>query len=700
MTPKRTLRVEACEERVVPAQFGVPWHDPSRLSLSLAPDGAAIASHGSELGSALDAQDPTGGWRETILRAYQSWAVYANLNFAFVADEGQAFGAAGLTQGDPRFGDIRVGAHAMSPEVLAVAVPPDVALSGTLSGDVLLNSAYQFDGDPYSLLAVMLHEAGHSLGLGNSDNADSVMYTRYNATRTGLSAEDIARIQALYGARAPDAYEGALGNNTRGRASAFLLPAGYKGETPLVVFGDVTTPTDVDFYRVSFPDDGNDDQNQGELTIRLQTAGKSLLMPRLTVLDSAGRRLAFRASASLTGDVLQVKLTGLSTSGTYYVKVQAATGDVFGVGRYGLSVRFDKTSGVSDELIDKLLRGPFEGLGPDAIDAFFRNSGDVLFHEEEGANDTVATATPLAASAGYAANTRFEAVASLGKKEDVDVYRLTAPAAGGVLTATVWTPSDKGFQPKVTVLDAQGRPVAATVLAQGDGVSTVQVADTVAGQTYYLRVTLAADPAEDKGNYLVSASFGDIAARLRTFTEGSLNVTRREASSVVYVAQTQLFRLVLTTGAQDPGATVRVTVRDEGGGEVLALAARAGEAAGRGAVLLLPGRYTVTVTIDNPNGPALAYSLRGIGESDPIGPVLSDPTMDPRYTSPPPPPGVPPYYTYPPVTVGYDPSGLPGHVVPGQTGTYPPGYIPPPDLGQYPWVIVTTDPYYWIPLGL
>ena len=45
--------------------------------------------------------------------------------------------------------------------------------------------------------------------------------------RTGLTAGDIATLQALYGARTPDAFEGAYGNNTLapGRAALPGRPA-------------------------------------------------------------------------------------------------------------------------------------------------------------------------------------------------------------------------------------------------------------------------------------------------------------------------------------------------------------------------------------------------------------------------------------------------------------------------------------------
>src|SRR6185295_8222465 len=44
---------------------------------------------------------------------------------------------------------------------------------------------------------VALHEAGHSLGLGHSDNPTAVMYPYYRRVTT-LSAEDIESIQGLY----------------------------------------------------------------------------------------------------------------------------------------------------------------------------------------------------------------------------------------------------------------------------------------------------------------------------------------------------------------------------------------------------------------------------------------------------------------------------------------------------------------------
>lgn len=696
MVRQRTLQLQRLEDRLTPANYNLPWHDPGHLSLSFVPDGTSIAGHASQLHSSLDGQFTRAAWQRTLLQAFQSWAEYANLNFAVRGDGGQALGTPGLMQGDPRFADIRIGAQPMTPEVLGISVPPDPALSGTWSGDVLLNSSYVFNGQPYSLLAVAMHEAGHALGLDNSDRLDDVMYTQYTTTRTTLSAQDVGRIQTLYGTRAADSYEGAQGNDTRDRAASFRLPHEFKGETPLIAFGDLTTRSDVDFFAFRSPDDGNDDQHDREMTIRVQTAGTSLLAPKFTVYDQFGRVLAIRTSSSVVGDTLQVRLTGLSSEQTYYVKVEAATSDVFAVGRYGLSVRFDKTSGTSDQLIDRLMRGPFDGLGADAIDAFFRASGDVLLNAEEGTNETPGQATPLTPVAGYNGS-RYEGVASLAKQEDVDVYRITAPGwTAPVLTATVWTPDTTGFAPQIAVRDAAGQLVAAEVLANGNGTSTVQVRNAQPGATYFLQVTLNQAASQDKGNYLVHASFGERITAQRTFGNGTLSKTDVEDRTRLYVAQTQLFHFVLTTGGHDPGATIRLRLLNEAGAVVYTVQAQSGAAASGSSVLLKPGTYTAVFTIDNPNGPAVTYQLRGSSDSNPIGPVPSNTTLTPQFTSV----ENPGLYLYPGFALTPEPVTVPGFVVPNDPGTYPPGFVLPVEMINYPWLIAVADPYVWIDLGL
>src|SRR4051794_29645648 len=92
---RRVVALEVLEDRAVPATFGVPWHDPSHLTLSFAPDGTAIAGHTSSLFQNLNAQQPQATWQRDLLRAFQTWASLTNINIGVVADGGQPFGVSG-----------------------------------------------------------------------------------------------------------------------------------------------------------------------------------------------------------------------------------------------------------------------------------------------------------------------------------------------------------------------------------------------------------------------------------------------------------------------------------------------------------------------------------------------------------------------------------------------------------------------------
>lgn len=69
-----------------------------------------------------------------------------------------------------------------------------------LAGDMHLNydEDWSLDGS-LQLYAVMLHEMGHALGLGHSDDSSDVMYPYYQATRQ-ISSGDIQALRTLYAA--------------------------------------------------------------------------------------------------------------------------------------------------------------------------------------------------------------------------------------------------------------------------------------------------------------------------------------------------------------------------------------------------------------------------------------------------------------------------------------------------------------------
>src|SRR6516165_2238263 len=401
------LNVELLEGRAVPATFGVPWADSSRLTLSFAPDGTAIAAHTSSLFQMLNAQQATATWQREILQAFQTWAVQANINIGLVSDGGAAFGTPGPAQHDPRFGDIRIGAQSMAPGQLSISVPSDPTLSSTWGGDVLINSNADFSSGSLDLFSVILHEAGHVFGLGDSTNSGSPMYDQYQDNQQ-LTSNDIAALQALYGVRSLDPHEGSNGNDTINTATQIQFPSSYTGTTPVVAYGDVGSNKDVDVFSVKPLSNYN-----GPITFQLQSAGISLLTPKLTIMDSKGNVLGQAQASSDFGDTVTVHLNQSSSNATYYIEVQGASQDVFGIGSYGLAVSFDATNTISSSVLESVLTGPYQNLSPSDLSALFLNPNQVLFNQNGGGGGGGGSTTQLTPLPGYAQNTHYETTASL-----------------------------------------------------------------------------------------------------------------------------------------------------------------------------------------------------------------------------------------------------------------------------------------------
>src|SRR5262245_17906433 len=222
-TMQRNLTVEPLEERWVMYNLsGYSWASPS-IAASFMPDGTSMPfAYQSSLFSNLNAVAPTPDWRREFARALGTWAESANINFHFVSDDGSASGIYGLSQGDTRFGDIRLGAYPTA-GLASSSFPSTNTNDSTGKGDISLNSIYtvRVGSDP-DLYSVLLHESGHSLGLDHSTSG-SVMYGGYSGVRTGLTADDIAGIQALYGARQADTYDTAASNDSLSSATSLAL---------------------------------------------------------------------------------------------------------------------------------------------------------------------------------------------------------------------------------------------------------------------------------------------------------------------------------------------------------------------------------------------------------------------------------------------------------------------------------------------
>jgi len=126
---KRRLLVEALETRMLLDAEGVPWSAPN-LTISFAPDGTNVAGYESTLFQSFEALGDATAWQDAIMRGFETWAQYSVASISTVADNGDSFGTPGPTQGDPRFGDVRVAAIPMANDVIAMSGSCSFKVSG------------------------------------------------------------------------------------------------------------------------------------------------------------------------------------------------------------------------------------------------------------------------------------------------------------------------------------------------------------------------------------------------------------------------------------------------------------------------------------------------------------------------------------------------------------------------------------------
>lgn len=286
------LCLQCLDERIVPYVLsGYSWAD-HNVTTSIIPDGTPT-DYGapSNMMAVLDHVAPRATWQGEYARALATWAEVANINFRFVPDDGSPIAIEGPGQGDPRFGDIRLGGYPSTLFLGEAYFPGDF----TLAGDTFLNTdpaVVWHVGQVYDLYSTFLHETGHALGLEHS-LVGGVMWPGTSAVYPGLYPDDIAGIQAIYGPRVtpppppppppsvlPDAYEP---NDTEG--SAWELGAANN----VTVNGSFHTATDHDWYRAKAPhaDDYRISATSANaVTLIVRDAGGNILAaggPALTV---------------------------------------------------------------------------------------------------------------------------------------------------------------------------------------------------------------------------------------------------------------------------------------------------------------------------------------------------------------------------------------------------------------------------------
>lgn len=148
-------------------------------------------------GCVITALDST--FQSQVELAFDAWSTVANLTFTNVADDGANYNAATSS------GDIRLGQHVFdgANNILAHGYFPPAngfTAAGDIHFDVEETWKTGLGGAGINMFLVALHEIGHALGLAHDSSTPSIMNPFYNESITGLQADDIAGIQAIYGA--------------------------------------------------------------------------------------------------------------------------------------------------------------------------------------------------------------------------------------------------------------------------------------------------------------------------------------------------------------------------------------------------------------------------------------------------------------------------------------------------------------------
>lgn len=598
------------------------------ITVSLVPDGTWVGNVRSSLSSTVARRiggDAT--LKLQVARACQRWSTPTNLNFSFVSDTGVPMGTQGLSRQDIRFGDIRIAAIPLPNGVRGVAFSRDDVIAGTWAGDIVLNSNYAFTST--SALQVILHELGHVLGFEHLEGVSSVLNP--TNTRTTLATVDLQRLRARYGSRDLDRYDRGRGNGTLNRAQALRLGYSQKGTLPVLAFGDLSSPRDVDYFEFRA-----DSKWGNTLSFQLRTRNNSLVSARLKVLDSRGRVLGQATTTWQGTGIARVTVPISRLTGDCYVSVSSLAGE-FAVGSYALVATYPATLETPNAMITEMASWNFSHLSQSQARYRFRDGPQAFFFAVDNHTDDTLAQAAILDPLDLPTNANLHRIdASISDEIDLDYYRFEVPGSFDALPLTLTLHSrDAGLLiGQLSLMTDDGLPLPFSILTNGNGLSVIQLDQAPSG-TYVVRV--ASDPQVSNefqtGNYTLEIRSDRPAVHPESMAIGEA----REGTSefhTIRVARAQMFHFSIEAFVNNnqPDTVIFATLFDERGRRVYQVATRPNDLRSSQSVLLSPGSYSLRIDIVTRRGNSnsrIAYQFWGSPNTDNEGPRLLDPTLSP-----------------------------------------------------------------------